>query len=68
MNRSQRRAEKMRFAKIKPKVFDFTGTNFPNIKDANGNAQSGCYASVLQNCSGGITREHYISENLLNRF
>ena len=65
MNREERRkaAKKLK----KNQLFDLRKFKLSTLP-ADGQPEEKCYANILKNCAGGISREHYISENVLSHF
>jgi hypothetical protein len=68
MNRHQRRA----LVKInrfpKPKVIDLRDSHIQISQGSNtGILEERCYANIFQSCDGGISREHFISHNILRQ-
>ncbi len=64
MNRRQRRSIK----KPKQKVFTIAAPPMNKLAAPTQITLDRCYANQFLNCDGGLSREHYISESLLERF
>ena len=68
MNRKQRRINRSKVQqKLKVKYSDFTDLKFGSLPQTSHSVDK-CYAKGLGSCGGEISREHYISESILEMF
>ncbi len=67
-NRKFQSIDLKKVMKSKPivKVIDLTNFSFHTLP-SEGDTVEKCYANTFGNCHGGISREHYISENILKQ-
>jgi hypothetical protein len=67
MNRFERRKQASIMRKIKSSIIDLTNYKVEKLS-SDGAALQTCYAKKLNNCDGGISKEHYISHSILRQF
>lgn len=65
-NRAERRRQERARRKIRVTRFDFTYGKFPPLPTTN-SAVTKCYAAPLLSCAGSISKEHFVSENILRQ-
>lgn len=67
-NRKARRTQEsqLRGLRNQVKTIDLTKISLSSLP-SKGSPLSSCYANILGNCEGGISREHFISKNILEQ-